>query len=79
MLLTATVIRTIPRFGMTRLDDELQATCAWGRWRIGQALNEPMPVRSERRSRVQRHVRAIALRARLRLVTDRRDPTEVPR
>ena len=27
---------------MTLLNDELQYVCAWGRWRIGQALNEPI-------------------------------------
>jgi hypothetical protein len=26
---------------MTRFDDELDYVCAWGRWRIGQARNEP--------------------------------------
>lgn len=27
---------------MTRFTEELQYVCAWGRWRIGQALNEPV-------------------------------------
>jgi len=26
---------------MTRFDDELEYVCAWGRWRIDQARNEP--------------------------------------
>ena len=62
---------------MTLLNDELQYVCAWGRWRIGQALNEPVLAWSgERRlvefrararvAKVQRKVRAG--RARLRLV-----------
>ena len=33
---------------MTRFDDELDYVCAWGRWRIGQALNEPTAGPSER-------------------------------
>jgi hypothetical protein len=27
---------------MTHLDDELEYVCAWGRWRIDQARNEPI-------------------------------------
>jgi hypothetical protein len=36
---------------MTRLDDELEYVCAWGRWRIDQARNEPVVAATpERRS-----------------------------
>jgi hypothetical protein len=79
MLLTAKSSARSRDLDMTRLDDELQAACAWGRWRIGQALNEPMPARTERRSHVHQHVRAMPPRARLRLVTNRRDTSETPR
>jgi hypothetical protein len=27
---------------MTLFNDELEYACAWGRWRIGPALNEPI-------------------------------------
>ena len=30
---------------MTHWNDELEYVCAWGRWRIGQALNEPVAAR----------------------------------
>jgi hypothetical protein len=33
---------------MTRFDDEPTYACAWGRWRIGPALNEPMMRRRPR-------------------------------
>lgn len=33
---------------MTRFDEELDYVCAWGRWRIGQALNEPTAGPGER-------------------------------
>jgi hypothetical protein len=55
---------------MTRLDDELHTACAGGRWRIGQALNEPMPVRGDRSKRLHPRARGTARHARLRLVTD---------
>lgn len=64
---------------MTRLDDESQAACAWGRWRIGPALNETIPARSERRTRNPERPRLAARRARLRLVADRGRTPATPR
>jgi len=67
---------------MTRLDDELDYVCAWGRWRIGQARNEPTAAAAGERHCLDPRVRgrhahtATRLgstsstgRARLRLVT----------
>jgi len=67
---------------MTRFDEELDYVCAWGRWRIGQALNEPTAGPAERHglgARVRgRHAHTATRlgsrvhsgnRARLRLVT----------
>lgn len=67
---------------MTRFDDELTYVCAWGRWRIGPALNEPMTPRPERRA--PKHTRAAvarpgAQRARLRLVAGTARAPETPR
>jgi len=60
---------------MTRFDDELEYLCAWGRWRIGQARNDPVlqadaPVdmAAQRERVVQQRGVARLGRARLRLV-----------
>ena len=61
---------------MTRFDDELEYVCAWGRWRIDQARNEPvLPVERRAppaaRERIVVHAARHPLRrgrARLRLV-----------
>jgi hypothetical protein len=60
---------------MTRFDDELEYVCAWGRWRIDQARNEPVlhadaPVDSapHRDHVAQQRTGARRGRARLRLV-----------
>ena len=63
---------------MTRFDDELEYVCAWGRWRIDQARNEPVLHASEPRPPAPAHrerervaVKRVAVRrgrARLRLV-----------
>jgi hypothetical protein len=65
---------------MTRFDDELDYLCAWGRWRIGQALNEPVCRPGEPRGvdqrlpqrSLQKTTRSSVRRgpSRLRLVTD---------
>ena len=33
---------------MILLNEELKYACAWGRWRIGPALNEPLPCNERR-------------------------------
>ena len=38
---------------MILFNEELEYACAWGRWRIGPALNEPLPC-NERRLATQR-------------------------
>jgi hypothetical protein len=67
---------------MTRFDDELDYVCAWGRWRIGQALNEPVlswtgerrcldhRVRQRLAQKTVRKTSATRGSARLRLVSD---------
>jgi len=62
---------------MTRFDDELEYVCAWGRWRIDQARNEPelhepapRPVAPAHRERAApQRTRTRRGRARLRLVS----------
>ena len=62
---------------MTRFDDELEYVCAWGRWRIDQARNEPVLPAERRHAPGPRQFvdaqRARSVlrrgRARLRLVT----------
>lgn len=62
---------------MTLFDDELGCLCAWGRWRIDQARNEPVLPEPERARADTRHERVVRpatpahrrrARARLRLV-----------
>ena len=64
---------------MTHFDDELEYVCAWGRWRIDQARNEPtLESTAEERSPARRdgvaaHRPSASTRrgrARLRLVAD---------
>ena len=67
---------------MTRLDDELEYVCAWGRWRIDQARNEPVVGATPERRNDRPRERVLFMRlpagtakpararARLRLVTD---------
>ena len=63
---------------MTLFDDEPAYLCAWGRWRIDQARNEPvLPATERARAEASRHEWAVhpgaparnrRARARLRLV-----------
>jgi hypothetical protein len=58
---------------MTLFNEELKYVCAWGRWRIGPALNEPLACSERRRPAVRPRLLAVAGsrhrgRARLRLV-----------
>jgi hypothetical protein len=61
---------------MILINEELKYACAWGRWRIGPALNEPLPCTERRLPR--RPLRAAGprrrSRARLQLVSTQREP-----